>query len=83
MMDMLMCRSCQRWICSCLVVVNGEYDHVKSWSMMDVLMCSSGQYRIWSCKVVVIVDMLMFSGDQWRDIRYAHVLEWSMQWWIQ
>ena len=62
--DMLSCSGVQRWICSCVVVVNGGicsgaelviggYAYVQRWSMVDMLTCRSCQLCICSGAVVV------------------------------
>ena len=77
LVDMLMCRGGQWWICSGAGVVNCVYAQVQQWwSLVDMLTCKSDQLSICSCAVVLnsgyihvqelsMVDMLMFSGGQW------------------
>ena len=77
MVNMLMWSGGQWWICSCVEVANGEYAHVKkwsiegyaqvqSWSLVDILMCRGGQW--WICSGAGVVNCV-----------YAQVQWWSME----
>ena len=58
--DMLRCSGVERWICSCVEVVNGGYAQVQELSIVYMLRCSGGQW--WICSRVGVINC-----------QYAHV----------
>ena len=85
MVDMLLFRAFQWWICSCVELVNGGYAHVQWWSMLDmayavVVNVGYAHVQWWS-----MVDMLMCRSGQWWICSCAVMVNGGythVQWWI-